>query len=135
MLKGFTVIELVKPITNLTVIIDTKKVRFVKSCVDALEYCPYVHFLLDPDGKRFAVQASDKDDPQAMRFAKSKDEQGENAVILQSAALINALSTMLPKADDTPRYAIDGSFVKSEKAIIFDLESAVPYRRGMRPGK
>ena len=132
MLKGFTVIELVKPITNLTVIIDTKKVRFVKSCVEALDYSPYVHFLLDTEGKRFAVQVSDKDDPQAVRFSKTKDEQGDIAVICQNASLFEVLSTMLPEEADTPRYAIDGSFLKADKAIIFDLGSAKPYRRGMR---
>lgn len=135
MLKGFTVIELVKPISNLTVIIDTKKVRFVKSCVEALDFSPYVHFLLDPEGKRFAVQVSDKDDPQAVRFSKTKEEQGDFAVIFQNASLIDAVYTMLPQPDDTPRFAIDGTYVKGEKAIVFDLASATPYRRGMRSSK
>lgn len=132
MLKGFTVIELVKTTGDLNVIIDSEKVRFTKDCAAALDYCPYVHFLLDPAGKRLAVEACEEKDPQAVRFSKAEAQQSGRAVIIRNVELIAVLSKILAQEGEMERVVSPGTFLKTEKAIIFELEKAEPYCRGMR---
>ncbi len=132
MLKGFTVIELVKTTGALNVIIDSEKVRFTKDCAVALEYCPYAHFLLDPAGKRLAVEACEEKDAQSIRFSKAEAQQNDYAVIIHNSELIAVLAKMLFPEGEMERVIAPGTFLKAEKAIIFELEKAAPYRRGMR---
>jgi hypothetical protein len=84
MLKDFTVIEIVKTLGPLTVIIEPNKLRFVKAVVEAMEYTPYVRYLVDTKGKRFAIQLCKEKDPQAAKFSKPIAEQGAKAVLYHS---------------------------------------------------
>ena len=132
MLKGFNLMELVKEPSKLFMIVDNKKVRFSNSCVGALAYSPFVHFLLDPAGKRMAIQVTDTKDAQAARFSKEKEQQGEKAVVVQNAAVIDVLSSFLPKESETDKFQVEGKHMEAEGAIVFDLSKAKPYLRRSR---
>ena len=108
MLKGFTVIEIVKTLGPLTVIIEPNKLRFVKSVVEAMEYAPYVQYLEDAKGKRFAIQVCKEKDEQAMKFSKPQAEQGAKAVLFQNQELLDFIRGLMPEWNPELKYCING---------------------------
>ena len=60
MLENFQVIEIKKTVTQkeapLNVIVEPKRIRFVKAVVEVLGYPAYVRFLFNPETRQFAVQ-------------------------------------------------------------------------------
>lgn len=60
MLENFQVIEIKKTVAQkeapLNVIVEPKRIRFVKAVVEVLGYPAYVRFLFNPETRQFAVQ-------------------------------------------------------------------------------
>lgn len=129
MLKDFTVIEIVKQVGSLTVIIENNKLRFVKSVVEALEFTPYIRYLVDSKGKRFAIQLCKEKDPQAVKFSKAQAEQGAKAVLYQNGDLVTVIRSLMPEWGDEEKFSVDGVYSKNDKAVIFDLNGAEAYKR------
>ena len=51
MLKDFTVIEIRKRVGPMQMIIEPKRLRFSRHVIEALEYSPFVHFLINARDK------------------------------------------------------------------------------------
>ena len=62
MLENFQVIEIKKTVAQkeapLNVIVEPKRIRFVKAVVEVLGYPAYVRFLFNPETRQFAVHLS-----------------------------------------------------------------------------
>jgi hypothetical protein len=129
MLKDFTVIEIVKTLGPLTVIIEPNKLRFVKSVVEAMEYTPYVRYLVDTKGQRFAVQVCKEKEPQAIKFSKPVAEQGAKAVLYQNQELVDVIRSLMPDWNPEMKYSVNGVYSKADKAVVFDLKEAEEYSR------
>ena len=129
MLKDFTIIEIVKQVGPLTLIIEPNKLRFVKSVVEALEYTPFVRYLVDGNGKRIAVQLCTEKEPQAVKFSKPQAEQGAHAVLYQNSDLVAIIRGLMPEWNSEAKYGINGVYSKADKAVIFDLKEAEEYTR------
>ncbi len=56
MLKDFTVIEIRKRVGPMQMIIEPKRLRFSRHVIEALEYSPFVHFLINARDKKLAIQ-------------------------------------------------------------------------------
>ena len=132
MLKDFTVIEITKQVANMILIVEPTKLRHTRGIVEALEYAPYVRYLLDRDGKRLAIQVATGKDKQAVKFSKSEKEQGAKAVLYQNAELLTLIRGIMPEWDPEKKYSVAGTYSKNDKAIIFDLWRAKPYIRRYR---
>jgi hypothetical protein len=129
MLKDFTVIEIVKTIGPLSVIIEPNKLRFVKAVVEAMEYTPYVRYLVDNKGKRFAIQLCKEKDTQAVKFSKPIAEQGAKAVLYQNQELVDVIRGLMPEWGADKKYSVTGVYSKSDKAVVFDIKEAEEYSR------
>ena len=129
MLKDFTVIEIVKTIGPLSVIIEPNKLRFVKAVVEAMEYTPYVRYLVDNKGKRFAIQLCKEKDTQAVKFSKPIAEQGAKAVLYQNQELVDVIRGLMPEWGADKKYSVTGVYCKSDMAVVFDLKEAEEYSR------
>lgn len=129
MLKNFTVIEIVKEIPTPALIVERNKLRHTRGTVEALEYAPYVHYLLDAKGKRVAIQVTTEKDKQGIKFSKPKEEQKTLAVLCQNAELVGYIRGMMPEWKPEAKYRVEGVYSKTDKAVIFDLKEAVPYTR------
>lgn len=129
MLKDFTVIEIVKQVGPLVVIIEPTKLRFVKAVVEALEFTPFVRYLVDNKGKRIAVQLCKEKETQAVKFSKPQAEQGAKAVLYQNAELVTLIRGLMPEWEEGKKYSIEGVYSKADKAVIFDLKEATEYTR------
>lgn len=132
MLKNFEVIEIKKVCTPksapLNLIIEPKRVRFVKSIVETLGYPPHVHLLANPKGKQFAIQVCKGNERNVFKFSKPKEEQTK-AILIQNEVMINIIHNMKPEWTEEINYIVTGDYDQKEKAIIFDLNHAVPYSR------
>lgn len=129
MLKDFTVIEIVKQVSPMTLIIEPNKLRHTRGIVEALEYAPLVRYLLDKNGRRLAIQIATAKDKQAVKFSKPQAEQGAKAIIYQNADLLTMVRGMMREWDPDKKYSVEGSYSKTDKAVIFDLGNAQVYAR------
>lgn len=135
MLSKFEVIEVVKHIPPMSLIIEPTKLRQTRGIVEALEYAPYVHYLLDGSSKRLAIQITSEKDPQKVAFSKPQQEQGALAVLYQNANLVGTIRGLMPSWDPARKYKVPGIYSKTDKAVIFDLTKGVQYARGERKKK
>ena len=130
MLSKFEVIEIVKHVPPMSLIIEPTKLRQTRGIVEALEYAPFVHYLLDSGSKKLAIQVTTEKDPQKVAFSKEKDEQGALAVLYQNSKLVETIRAVMPEWHPSKKYKVPGTYSKTDKAIIFDLKKGVPYARG-----
>lgn len=132
MLKDFTVIEIRKTVGPMNIIIEPKKIRAVRHVVEALEYAPYVQFLINARAKKIAIQPCKEKDAQALRFSKPQAEQGTTSVLVQNESLLTTVRGLMPEWDANTRYSVRGVYSSQDKAVIFDLTEGTPYFRGSR---
>lgn len=134
MLENFEVIEIKKVVTPkeapLNIIIEPKRVRFVKAVIEALGYAPFAKYLINPKGKQFAVQVGKGNEGNTVKFSKAKEAQ-KTAIVYQNDVMINLVRGMMPEWDAETKYIVTGKYYKDEKAVIFNLADAVPYSRKM----
>lgn len=135
MLSKFEVIEVVKHVPPMSLIIEPTKLRQTRGIVEALEYAPYVRYLLDGSTKRLAIQVTTAKDPQKVAFSKEPQEQKALAVLYQNATLVGTIRGLMPEWDPAKKYKVPGTYSKADKAIIFDLKKGVQYARGERKKK
>lgn len=129
MLKNFEVIEIVKQVAPMELIIEPTKLRQTRGIVEALEYAPYVRFLLDHKGKKLAIQITNEKDPQKIKFSKPLAEQGQKAVLFQNTDLVAVIRALMPEWKPEMKYKVSGVYSKTDKAVVFDLTTAEEYER------
>ena len=104
MLKDFTVIEIRKKVGPMQMIIEPKRLRFSRHVIEALEYSPYVHFLVNARDKKLAIQICREKDGQSTRFSKPREEQGQKSTLVQNEALMATLHELMPELNDGQRH-------------------------------
>ena len=132
MLKDFTVIEIRKKVGRTQMIIDPKRLRFSRHVIEALEYSPYVHFLVNARDKKLAIQICREKDGQSTRFSKPREEQGQKSTLVQNEALMATLHELMPELNDGQRHSVLGVYSSQDKAVIYDLKDSVIWMRGSR---
>jgi len=129
MLKNFEVIEIVKQVAPMVLIIEDNKLRQTRGIVEALEFAPYVRYLMDRKGKQLAIQVTNDKDPQKIKFSRPAAEQGQKATLYQNADMVAVIRGMMPNWQEGVKYQVNGVYSKTDKAVIFDLTAAQEYRR------
>lgn len=125
--KEFEVIEVTKKVPPQYLIIEPTKLRQTKGIVEALEFAPYVQYLLDSKHGRLAIRAAAEKDAHSIRFAKKGKETKATTILCQNAKLVGLIRSCMPEWKDDVRYIIRGKYSKSDKAVIFDLHDAEIY--------
>lgn len=78
MLENFEVIEIKKVVepkeAPLNIIVEPKRIRFVKAVTETLGYPPYVRFLANTKGQQFAVQIGRGNESNTYKFSKPKEK-------------------------------------------------------------
>lgn len=132
MLKNFEVIEIKKVVepkeAPLNIIIEAKRIRFVKAIAEALGYPSFVRFLANSKGQQFAVQVGRGNEGNTYKFSKGKDKQ-KTAILIQNEVLMAVVWDMMPEWNRDTKYIITGIYSKEDKAIIFNLKDGIPYER------
>lgn len=132
MLENFQVIEIKKTVVAkeapLNVIVEPKRIRFVKSVIEVLGYPAYVRFLFNPDSRQFAVQVGKGNESNTVKFSKAKEEQ-KTAILVQNEPMMAVIRGAMKEWNPETKYIMTGIYSKEDKAVIFDLSTGAPYAR------
>lgn len=106
--------------------ITSNGVTFNKAVVIKLGYPEHVVLLVDAEGKRIAVQACDGSTQNATTFYKEKKSH-VISVRWNGRDLLNTLQEITGwDLKQGSGYRVDGTFLKDEHAVLFDLKEARP---------
>ena len=96
--------------------------RFNAACVKKFEDVEYVELLLNSVNNRIAIRPCDKDNPNAIRWAKLKNEKWV-AYPLACKGLFGALVDIVNWSDDSV-YKLYGQFIEDgmQKMLLFSLD-------------
>lgn len=121
MLSGFKPFNFNEGVPYVSV--TTNGVTFNKSVVMKLDYPEHVVLLIDEEGKRIAIQACDENTDNAAPFYKPK----KNDVISvrwNGRDLLNTLQAITGWNLNEKAFRVEGTLLKSERAMLFDLSKA-----------
>lgn len=108
--------------------ITTNGVTFNKSVVVKLNYPEYVVLLINEEERMIAVQVCDEHIENSVPFYKEK-KSGIVSVRWNGRDLLNTLEGIMPDWNlKQIGYRIDGTHLRAENAILFDLNKAVPLK-------
>lgn len=107
-----------KPVLTIT----NGRMRFNAACVKKFDDVEYVELLLNSVNNRIAIRPCDKDNPNAIRWAKLKNEKWV-AYPLACKGLFGALVDIVNWSDDSV-YKLYGQFVEEgrQKMLLFSLD-------------
>ena len=103
--------------------ITNNGVTFNKSVVLKLGCPSFVKLLIDETGKQIAIQCCAEDSENAVAFFKQR----KNDVISvrwNSRDLLNTLQELMDWDLRKNGYKVDGTLLRAEKAMLFDLKEA-----------
>lgn len=104
--------------------ITSNGITFNKSVVMKLNYPEYVVFLIDEAGKRIAIQKCDATTPNATRFYKTKKADARS-IRWNGKDLLNTIQDIMGwKLEESTGFRVDGTHLKDEDAMLFDLNTA-----------
>lgn len=121
MLSGFKPFNFNEGVPYVSV--TTNGVTFNKSVVMKLDYPAHVVLLIDEEGKRIAIQACSENAENATQFYKAK----KNDIISvrwNGKDLLNTLQAITGWNLNKNAFRIEGTLLKSERAMLFDLAKA-----------
>lgn len=95
-------------------------VTFNKSVIMKLGYPEFVVLLINPETKMIAVKKCSEDTPQSASFYKS-NEKNILSVRWNAKDLLNTLQDISGWDLSMDAYRVDGSLIKEEGAMLFDL--------------
>lgn len=107
-----------KPVLTIT----NGRMRFNAACVKKFEDVEYVELLLNSVNNRIAIRPCDKDNPNAIRWAKLRNEKWV-AYPLACKGLFGALVDIVNWSDDSV-YKLYGQFIEEgkQKMLLFSLD-------------
>ena len=100
-------------------------ITFNKSVVMKLDYPKFALLLIDANSKQIAVKSSSELVPNAVPFYKEK-KSNVISVRWNGRDLLNTIQEMMGWDLEKNSFRIDGSLLKEENAMIFDLKTAKP---------
>lgn len=104
--------------------ITSNGITFNKSVVMKLEYPEHVVLLIDEAGKRIAIQKCEATTPNAVGFYKPK-KSNVISVRWNGKDLLNTLQDMMGwELGKSGGFRVDGTHLKDEDAMLFDLNTA-----------
>ncbi len=98
-------------------------VTFNKAVTMKLGYPEYVVLLLNGDAGQIAIRVCDKSTPNAVKFYKEK-KSGAVSVRWNGKDLLNTLQYMMGWDLKKESYKTDGTLLRDENAMVFDLSKA-----------
>jgi len=104
--------------------ITSNGITFNKSVVMKLGYPEHVVLLIDEAGKRIAIQKCEAETANAVGFYKPK-KSNVISVRWNGKDLLNTLQDMMGwELDKNGGFRVDGTHLKDENAMLFDLNTA-----------
>ena len=122
-LDGFTAFNFEEGVPYVSVTMNG--VTFNKSVVMKLGYSEYAVLLIKADEKKVAVQACGEQAENATSFYKEK-KSGAISVRWNGKDLLNTFQDLMGWDLKQQAYRIEGTHLKDEHAILFDLTQATP---------
>lgn len=105
--------------------VTSNGITFNKSVIIKLEYPEYVVLLIDEESKRIAVQTCTSETPNAAIFFREKKNPNILSVRWNARDLLNTIQSMMGWNLSKGGYRVDGTLLKEERAMLFDLTKAV----------
>lgn len=121
MLEGFSAFNFEEGVPYVSVTING--VTFNKAVVMKLGRPPYVRLLINESEKKIAVQVCDEGSANAFPFYKEK-KSGVLSVRWNGKDLLNTFQDIMGWDLKSGAYRIEGTNLKAERAILFDLNRA-----------
>lgn len=97
---------------------------FNKGVVIKMGYPQYVQLLVNSADKKIAVKSCDKSAENSVEFYKEKPNVKTISVRWNVKDLLNTLQDIMGVDLEKSSYRIEGSFIKEENAVLFDLTEA-----------
>lgn len=97
---------------------------FNKSVIMKLDYPEYVVLLIDETTKRIAIQACTQETANAVSFYREK-KSNILSVRWNGRDLLNTIQNLTGWNLSNGGYRIDGALLKEDRAMLFDLNTAV----------
>lgn len=102
--------------------VNEKNMIFGSFCFTILKQPEYVRYLIDPNGKRIAVQGVEKKTKEAVYITPKKS--GHQFGIYGSDR-ITEIRHMMGKLKDQERYKIKGDYFEEDNVLVFNFKNAV----------
>lgn len=97
---------------------------FNKSVIMKLDYPEFVVFLIDEATKRIAIQACTQETTNAVSFYREK-KSNILSVRWNGRDLLNTIQNLAGWNLSKDGYRIDGALLKEDRAMLFDLNTAI----------
>lgn len=124
MLEGFEVITFGNSGANVS--ITKNGVTFNKIALEKMNGANYVTLMVNREKKQFAIKQCTQNDANAMPFAAAIKPKAPS-VRWNSKELLRLFSGLMSwELEKGNGYKVIGEYLKSEKALLFDLNNAVP---------
>lgn len=121
-LEGFTSFNFNEGVAYAS--ITKNGVTFNKAVVMKLGYPQYVVLLINEASQQIAIQCCDESTPNHTAFYKQEKSKNVISVRWNGKDLLNTISEMMGWNLEQNSYRINGSLLKEESAMLFDLKSA-----------
>lgn len=102
--------------------VNEKNMIFGSFCFTILKQPKYVRYLIDPNGKRIAVQGVERKTKEAVYITPKK--KGHQFGIYGSER-ITEIRHMMGKLNDQERYKIKGDYFEEDNVLVFNFKNAV----------
>ena len=122
MLENFTPFNFNEGVPYVSV--TSNGVTFNKAVVMKLNYPEHVVLLIDESTQRIALQMCEENTPNAVAFYKEKKSK-VISVRWNGRDLLNTIQGMMGWDLGKKAFRVDGTLIKDEHAMIFDLKAAV----------
>lgn len=130
--KGVIVVSLLDEFTPFNfnegvayVSITKNGVTFNRSVIMKLGQPHHVILLINEEKRQFAIKCCDKSTPNSVVFFKPEKRSNTFSVRWNSKDLLNRFQEMIGTSLEKSSYRINGTLLKDENAMLFDLSTAV----------
>ena len=98
-------------------------VTFNKAVIMKLDYPAFVQLLINADTKQIAIKACGEGDQNRTTFYKKKENSAVLSVRWNVKDLLNTLQEITGWDLSSDGYKVDGTLIKEENAMLFDLNN------------
>lgn len=110
-------------------IVGETSLRFTRSLVNDMKNPFHVRMMVDREKKIFVVQECKELDANAYNFAKIQGLQKESIYCGANLLHRSVLNLIPEELKVDKQYRISGTYDIVNKAMIFDMSTAIPYKR------
>ena len=122
-LEGFEIITFGN--SGAYVSITRNGLTFNKAALEKVNGATHVMLLVNREAKQFAIKPCGQNDPNAIAFTAQKPNSPN--VRWNSKDLLRLFSGLMSwNLEKSNGYRVNGEYIKTEKALLFDLNRAMP---------